>query len=286
MPRHVEFKRMILGLPHSTGDYPLVGATVKLAELLRMQLLAMFADDRSVMDVAGLPFARELRPLGGGWQSLDVGQLSAELERSSAIARRLFDEAARNCSIDASFCVEKGAAADIIASVATAEDIVVVIEPRNPAERVTQQFIRLIEAAFRASASVMIVPCRIARFSGPVVALAAGPEDPSIDAAAAIASAARERLIVMGPRELLAPGSSLSKAIEAGGGRVEFVPTAALPNVTKLADDLQRRGERLLVVTRGVLDDLQVPALASRRSVPVVVVEPSAPNHDAARGKA
>ena len=284
MPRRIEFKRMILGLPQSAGDYPLVGATVKLAEMLQMHLVAMFADDRSLMHVAGLPFARELRPLGGGWQSIDVGQLTAEFERSSAAARRLFGEVVRNCRVETSFRVEQGTAADIIASLATAEDIVVVIEPTNPAERVTQQFIRLMDAAFRTSASVMIVPCRIARLSGPIVALASGPEDPSIEAAAGIANAAREKLIIVGPAERFTPNSSLSQAIETAGGRMEFAPTTALPNVAKLAGELQRWNERLLVMSRGVLDDVQVPTLASLRSIPVVVIEPIAPD-DAAGGK-
>lgn len=284
MPRRTEFKRMILGLPQSAGDYRLVGATVKLAEMLQMHLLAMFADDRSLMHVAGLPFARELRPFGGGWQSIDVGRLTAEFERSSATARRLFGEAARDCRVETSFRIEQGAAADIIASLATAEDIVVVIEPSNPAERVTQQFTGLMDAAFRACASVMIVPCRIARLTGPIVALASGPEDPSIEAAAGIANAAREKLIIVGPTERFAPNSSLSKAVEASGGRMEFASTAALPSVARLAGELQRWNERLLVMTRGLLDDAQVPTLASLRSVPVVVVEPSATG-DAAEGK-
>jgi hypothetical protein len=65
---------------------------------------------------------------------------------------------------------------------------------------------------------------------------------------------------------------------------MEFAPTTALPNVAKLAGELQRWNERLLVMSRGVLDDVQVPTLASLRSIPVVVVEPIAPD-DAAGGK-
>jgi hypothetical protein len=165
----------------------------------------------------------------------------------------------------------------------------VVIEPANPAERVTQQFTRLMDSAFRASASVMVVPSRIARLSGPIVALASGPDDPSIEAAAGIANAARERLIVMGPAERFAPNSSLSKAVAASGGRMEFASTTALSNVTRLdfkrlAGELQRWNERLLVMTRGALDDRQAPALASLRSIPVVVVEPVAAD-DAAGNK-
>jgi len=276
MARRSEFKRMILGLPHSAGDYPSVGATVRLAELLHTQLLGMFAEDRSLMDLAALPFARELRPLGGGWQTIDVNRLAAEFEGSSATARRLFGEVVRNCRVETSFRVERGTAADIIASVATAEDIVVVIEPANPAERVTQQFVRLMDSAFRASASVMIIPSRIARLSGPVVALASGPSDPSIEAAARIANAAREKLIIVGPAERFAPKAAQSNAVAVSAEQIEFASTTALQDVPRLAGELQHWNERLLVMTRGALPDAKVLALASSRSVPVVVVEPVA----------
>jgi hypothetical protein len=284
MARRSEFRRMILGLPQSTGDYPSVGATVRLAELLQTQLLGMFAEDRSLMDLAALPFARELRPLGGGWQTIDIKQLASEFERNAATARRLFGELVRNCHVETSFRVERGTAADIIASVATAEDIVVVIEPTNPAERVTQQFVRLMESAFRASASVMIIPSRISRLSGPVVALASGPDDPSIEAATRIAGAAREKLIIVGPAERFAPKAAHSVAVEVSAERIEFVSTTALQDVPRLAGELQNWNERLLVMTRGVLSDAKVLALASLRSVPVVVVEPVV-MADAAGGK-
>jgi len=275
MAHRIEFKRMVLGLPLSVTDYEMVGVTVKLAELLRLNLVAMFVEDRGLIDMAGLPCVRELRAFGSGWQPIEIGQLTTELERASATAHRLFANIARNCSVETSFRVEKGSAADVIGSLATAEDIVVIIEPRNPVERVSQQFTRLIDAAFQASASVMIIPCRVARSAGPIVAVAIDPDDPSINTALRIAAAAHEKLIVVSPSEDLESNASLATLIASAGVRVEFVRSRkGQIRATSLADDLQQFNERLIVTNRGTLTDSEAPTLASLRSTPVVIVEP------------
>jgi hypothetical protein len=87
----------------------------------------------------------------------------------------------------------------VIGSAATPNDIIVVIEPRNPADRVAQQFTQLVDAAFETTAAaVMVVPSRIARTAGAIIAVAVDRDDPSIRSALAIA-AAEEGMIVLGP---------------------------------------------------------------------------------------
>jgi hypothetical protein len=275
MAQCVEFKRMILGLPLSVPDYEMVGVTAKLAELLRLNLVAMFVEDRGLVDIAGLPCVRELRALGAGWQPIDIGQLTTELDRAAAAAHRLFANIARNCSAETSFRIEKGSAANVIAALATAEDIVVVIEPKNPIERVSQQFTRLIDAAFQASASVMIIPSRIARSEGPIVAVAIDPDDPSVDMAIRIAAAAHEKLIVVRSFENASSNATLETLAGSLGVRVQFIRSRKEPRrATALADNLQQLSERLIVMSRGTIADAEASTLASMRSTPVVVVEP------------
>jgi hypothetical protein len=277
MQSGTEFKRMILGMPQSAGDYPAVVVIAKLAELFHLNLVAMFMDDRSLMHIAALPCVRELRPLTSGWQPIDINRLATELERGAATAQRLFAAAVQNCRIETSFRIEKGLTADIIGGFTSAQDIIVVIEPKNPAERVTQQFTRLIEAAFRAAAAVMIVPSRVARIAGPIIAVATSPEDPSIIAAARLAAAAHEKLIILGPSDILASRSSLSSLTEPTGIHVELAQLTMAPlDVVSLAGELRRWNERLVVMSRGTLKDSLTPTLASLRSIPVVVTEPPA----------
>jgi hypothetical protein len=53
------------------------------AALLRAQLCGLFIQGDELSSLAGLPFAREFRPLGGGWRSIDQNELSRELEAAA-----------------------------------------------------------------------------------------------------------------------------------------------------------------------------------------------------------
>lgn len=266
-----DFKRMLLRLPRSTHDYAAVGAAARLAGLLGASVVATFVQDADLVDVAALPCVRELRPLGGGWHPIEGPQLVRQLDRAAATARRLFHDAVRPIRIEASFNVARGPVEDAMGSSTAADDIVVIVEPRNPAERVTQQFSRLVDAAFGASGAVMVVPSRIARTAGPIAALISGPNDPSIRIALAIADAARERVITLGP-----PGSnareSIAELAEAAGVRVEAGPDIQEPtDVPTLLTQLSLLNERLLVMSRGAVGDRRVPTLASLRGIPILL---------------
>ena len=157
-----------------------------------------------------------------------------------------------------------------------ADDIVVIIEPRNPAERVTQQFTRLVDAAFGASFAVMVVPSRIARTTGPIAAVMSGPDDPSIRHALAIAAAAKERVIVLAPAKLNAD-VSISELARTAGVQVEFGPAMQEPlDLSWLPRHLAHLNERLLVMTRAAVIDRGASMIASLRRVPVLVTGPAA----------
>ena len=67
--------------------------------------------------------------------------------------QRLFGEAARAMGTEARFEVVRTSAAQAIASISQAGDVVLVAEPRSAAERVTHSFLSLVEAAFVSDAS-------------------------------------------------------------------------------------------------------------------------------------
>jgi hypothetical protein len=272
-----EFKRMLLRLPQSATDYPAVAVTAQLADVLGLSLVATFIQDANLLDLAALPCVRELQPLGGGWHPIDVMQLERQLEHAGTLARRLFHQSVRTSGVEASFNVAKGPFVEMMGSSASADDIIVIIEPQNPAERVTQQFIRLIDAAFGACAAVMVVPSRIARTAGPIAAVISGPDDPSIRSAFAIAAAAKERVIVLGPPGLNAC-ASLADLAEIAKVRVEAGPTIRDPlDVSSLLTHLAHLNERLVVMSRAAAIDRAVPTIASLRRIPVLFSGPPTP---------
>ena len=202
MAHHTEFKRMLLGLPQSAADYEMVGVTARLAELLQLNLVAMFVEDRSLIDIAGLPCVRELRALGGGWQPIEIGQLTAELEHAAATAHRLFADIARNCSVETSFRVEKGSAADVIGSLGDGRRH----RRHHRAEESGRKGKSTIHSAGRRGVPSLRggddhSESRGQSHAGRLSRWRADPDDPSIDAAMGIAAAAHERLIVVGPFE-------------------------------------------------------------------------------------
>jgi hypothetical protein len=274
-----EFKRLLMRLPHSPRDYAGVRFAADLAELLGASFVATFAQDAELAGVATLSCVRELHPLGGGWHQIEAPQLAAQLERRAAAARRLFDDAVRQARIEATFSATTESIADAIGRSAAVGDIIAIVEPRNPAERVTQQFTQLVDTAFGARAAIMVIPGRIVRNTGPIAAILSGPADAGIQAALALAAAAKEKMIALAPPGALGQQSMAERA-DAAGVSLEVGPIIRQPfNASSLLPQLDRLNERLVVISRGMIDDRDATRLASLRGIPVLLARKA----DAAR---
>ena len=130
---------------------------VELADLLHLDLLGLFLEDTSLRDLANIPFAREFRPLGGGWHTIELDRLSHDFELAARNIERMFTGAARHLTTRHQFEVVRGPTAKTIATISRTDDIIMIVEPMSPAERATQQFSWLMEAAFRSAAAVLLV---------------------------------------------------------------------------------------------------------------------------------
>jgi hypothetical protein len=271
MVQRLEFKRIVLGLPYNRPDS---GARMaaEMARLLQLDLFGLFVEEESLRGLAALPFVREFRPLGGGWRPLDIDQLSRDLEIAAKNAERAFTEAAKTLQTRCQFEIVRGSMVDTIASILRANDIVLIVEPTNVAERATPYFLALLDAAFRSAAAVLLVPRQISRLTGAIVAIVRGPDDASIQSASAIATAAKENLIV------IETSTDKSRIIEndlPAGTRIIRVSAVQgwQVNGPTIASALRHVRERLVVMTR---NDNSVPLdIASLRRVPVLIIEPA-----------
>jgi hypothetical protein len=256
------FKRVVVGLPQGLADQAAVEAAADLAEFLRIELLATFIADSSLHTLAALSGARELRAFDQRWQAIDAAQIAREIGRATDLARRRFAESVGIRAVKTSFDVVAGA--EVMASLIRADDIVAVIEPGHPGERITQQFTRLLEAALATAGAVLAIPRRIARTAGPIVTIASDSGDPSIRTALQIAAAFKERLIVTTtadarlPIELLADANRLGVAVEHISG------TLPLP----------RLQERMRVLTRSALTDKGIALFSSLQGIPLLLIDP------------
>lgn len=266
------FKRVVLGL-HATAPDRTMQFAVNMADLLQLELLGLFIEDTGLHALASIPFAREFRTLSGDWHSISPHQVSQDLRVAARTAERCFADAAKRLATRWQFEVIQGSTAETIASISQTGDIVVIVEPRSPAERATQQFSRLVDAALRSDAAVMLVPARAVRTAGPIVALAQSPNDPSIAAAARIAVAAREDLIIAASHDTSADDAWIRALAAETGLRIELVRLAGTAFDWKaFAAASHPLRERLIVASHGAVGDNAL-TLASARGVPVLIIE-------------
>jgi len=245
----------------------------EIAHLLRLDLLGLFVEDASLRGLVALPFVREFQLLGGGWRPLDIDRLSRDLEIAAKNAEKAFTEAAKTLRTTCQFEVVRGSMAETITSISRADDIVLIVEPLNAAERITPQFIATLDAAFHSAAAVLLMPRQIARQSGAIVAIATEPNDLSIEVAKSVAAAAKEELVVIESFKSTVSSHTLAK-YSASRIQVRRIPAAEhqLANTSNIGSALSQVRERLVVITRS--DDYSPLAIATMRHVPILIVEP------------
>ena len=250
----------------------------EIAHLLRLDLLGLFVEDASLRGLVALPFVREFQLLGGGWRPLDIDRLSRDLEIAAKNAEKAFTEAAKTLRTTCQFEVVRGSMAETITSISRADDIVLIVEPLNAAERITPQFIATLDAAFHSAAAVLLMPRQIARQSGAIVAIATEPNDLSIEVAKSVAAAAKEELVVIESFKSTVSSHTPAKyspaKYSASRIQVRRIPAAEhqLANTSNIGSALSQVRERLVVITRS--DDYSPLAIATMRHVPILIVEP------------
>jgi hypothetical protein len=254
------FKRVVLGL-HPNAPNRTANLAAEFAALFDLELLGLFIEDVGLRNFAAMPFAREISALGGGWRAIEPARAGRELDFAANDAERRFTVAARGLA-RRQFEIVRAAAGKALAAKLRGGDVVTIGAPATSAERAVEPFASLIETAFRCAAAVMLAPPRLARSAGPIVAVAATPNDPSVAAAAAIAEAVGEKLIVV---EFSARAERAWLA-----ARCEGAPAI---DVDGLPPDLFRLRERLAVLSRGAAQDRLALAIAAARGVPVLSVD-------------
>jgi hypothetical protein len=255
------FTRMVLGL-HQSAPRRATALAVEFAALFDIELLGLFIEDLGLRHLSGIPFAREISSLGGGWRPIEPARATREPNLAAGDVERRFAEAARGLG-RRQFEVVRAGAAEAFAAILRSGDIVAIGAPLAAAERAAEPFASLLEAAYRSSAAVLLAPARPARSAGPIAAIAAGPDDPSIAAAAAIAEATGEDLVVVDLRAGAA--EDWLAARRAAGPGLAF-SDEALPQA------LQALRERMAVVSRGAVANRIALTIAATRGLPTLSV--------------
>jgi hypothetical protein len=271
-------RRVILHLRPDGAERGIVRTAAELAQLMGVMLHGVFVQDEALPELAQLPFIREFRLGNGGWQKLDRGRLADEQRAAAAEASRLLDEVAAAIGVTRLFQVISDDPALFAAATLHAGDIIVIAQPRLPADRLVHSTARWLEAAHASAASVMLVPQVLLRRSGPVAAVVCATSDPALRVAARVAVAAGETLslLVYGDAALTKAATDHARA---AGLPVQRIKVRQVHGMTPedVLDGLRDDNERLVVLGRGACgaDDAAVSShIAASRGVPVLVVEP------------
>ena len=269
-PRH---RRIILHLRYGSAEQATVHAAAELARLLGLALYGVFVQEEALSELTALPFVREFRLATGAWQALDPRRIADEQRQAVEQARRLLDEAAAAFGISSLF----DTGSDRLTAVSQRGDIIVVAQPRLPAEQLAHAAAGWLEAAHGQGASVMLVPLTLARRKGPIVAVVCAEGDPALAVGGELAVSAGEDLVllVFGPDALAAQVAAKARA---AGLPPSKVTVRRLEGIApeQVVHELDASAERLVVLARGACgaDDAAVSSLiASARGIPVLVVE-------------
>jgi hypothetical protein len=250
------YRRVILGMGPGSVDRLALRAASEFASLLELQMLGIFVEDATMLRLADLPFVRELRLPGRGWETLDPARLLDELRLAADQARRLFEQEVASRGVVSHFEVHRGDPSTLLSGLAQATDIVVAAEPAGTTDWSARPHTPAWRAVLASPAAVLWLPPSQGIGSGPVAVVAAGETEPVCLLASRIAAAAGEERVIVTP---------------AGARSVRGIAVA-------LGQALGRQRERLVILQRTVedgLDDLPL-RLARERGTPVLVVEAAA----------
>ena len=266
------FKRVLVGLHQHSARHGLQLA-INVAVLLRLDLCGFFVKEESLGRLAALPFAREFRPLGGGWRPIDLDGLSREVEVAANTAQRLFDNSVKGLGLTCQFEVVSGSLPEKLALFSRDGDIVIVCEPTGSSKLSMPSSLSLVEAAFRSAAAVMLVPPGVQWRPGPIVAVVTRPDDATIEIAAGIARSAGEEMVIVEAFRSSPETPTLAERLEARPHSKQLRACPTLLDPSGICASLCELRERLVVIEQGAVDRSIPALLASSRHVPVLIAD-------------
>ncbi|MBL8905916.1 MAG: hypothetical protein JNM20_04490 [Rhizobiales bacterium] len=233
-------RRVLVGL--SSADMPtaMLDLATQLAHAFHAEVAGLFVEEDMLFHLSGYPAAQVLRR-GGRPEVLERGRIDAELAAQARAWRRALSACAERSHVSWSFESRRGDALTILRGSARADDVLLI---GGTASTITLRArIALAVEALGAARAALVMPERIRRQRGQVVAFSDGEaDDRAVDLAARIARAMGESLLIL-TREH-------SHDSEARGERARILELAS-EDPESIAMLLRRLEPRLVVAQSG-----------------------------------
>ena len=266
------------------GRQPLEIAA-EMARYFSAQFSVLMIEDAASGVMGSLPFAREYIPGRSTWQTIEVADVQARNALAQRRAREAFADVARLHGLSADFEVMKGDGQEELARVLRNYDVVAMVAPTSAGAWMTLPFSAFAEAALHGPAIALLLPARIFRRKGPVVALASATDQDSLMLGARLAQATGEMLVV-----LAADAKDIAQNVQSVAARVDL-PSARLriidadgSNLHDINRLLGVAGARILVARREYLTQPglgQLIGLAAAHGIAIFIPGKPVPSQDA-----
>lgn len=237
----VSFRSVVISLSAASPGPHTLRLAAELARLIGADLRGLYVEDAQLLDVADLPFARELdplRPQAQRWRPLARDQLARDFELAAAALRRRLSEIARSAGVPVEFTVMRAdpqrSLPSLLDELRAQGGFVLVVPADRPARGEPQP-----------TGAVLYAPTGAHRRGSEVIALTPAADSTIAPLAERIARGAHARCVVL----------------EAHG------------DAEQLQHALDGRHERLIVAAPSAFAHADDPAvLAALRRSPVLVV--------------
>jgi nucleotide-binding universal stress UspA family protein len=127
-----DYRRILVALDASRESQAALEAAANLAARLEAELLGLFVEDVDLLNLAALPFSREMPLLSRTSRILQPEQIERDLKSRAAMARRALAEAAAAFHIDWSFRIARGRVETELLAAARGADLVAMGKGTKP----------------------------------------------------------------------------------------------------------------------------------------------------------
>lgn len=257
------FRRLVLELTHGPIDDAAMRFVAEFARDLELDLFGVFVEDESLLNLAALPFAREIQLPTHDWRSLDPGSIADDMRRQAETMRRRVRRMLDQMGLRGGFEVRRGDPMHCVAGVCSAADIIVLAGSATPRRPMLES---LRQAAPALPASVLVLPDRPVAHRGPVVVVTESMDDPAVELARDVARRHHARLLV------ILPGPRGGQGEQHGDIEIRTTPSVETDDVLRALAPVR---ERLVVIahTAGLITGIEgASRIAAAGSVPVLVL--------------
>ncbi len=158
-PSAVFPRRILVALDASAYSLAALKAAVTLAAELEAEVVGLFVEDVNLLNMAGLPFTREIQLTSARDSHLTPQRMALSLRLRAARAQAAFQTAVAQAALQGSFSVIRGEVAQALLEAAAEADLLILGRVSQPLSRQRRLGSTAHTAAIHAPHSVMLMPC-------------------------------------------------------------------------------------------------------------------------------